>query len=268
MAREFRTGPRGVAGVGVFFISNGAVFAGLLPWYPLMMQRLELSAWQFGLIVASFVIGAIVSSVLPSRLIARFRAVPVAVGGTLMLAVIAICGTTIEDVANNWSAIAAVQISHLPAASAGIAFSVVISSQCLGRFSGDALIQKRGRTWVARLGGTLIILGGIAILTAHEPIQLLAGLAAVGYGSATLVPSALGAAARIPGVSQAAGVTLVNWIMRVGFLVTSPLVGFITTETSLRWGLSTLLLVGITALALASKLSPQENTKSPVRSGN
>ena len=66
MVREFRTGPRGVAGVGVFFISNGAVFAALLPWYPLMMERLGLSAWEFGLIVASFAIGAIASSVLPS----------------------------------------------------------------------------------------------------------------------------------------------------------------------------------------------------------
>lgn len=397
MVREFRTGPRGVAGVGVFFISNGAVFAALLPWYPLMMERLGLSAWEFGLIVASFAIGAIASSVLPSRLIARFRAVPVAVGGTIVLAaavalagwsgngfalaaciffvgffdaivdvaqnvvgieiqdksgrsilssmhalwslggvvsgaastaaatagidmrfylavvglvciiliaiggllvgdaamtaktnderdasdgegrsrwrfvlvaalplaVIAICGTTIEDVANNWSAIAAVQISNVPAASAGIAFSVIIGSQCLGRFSGDFLIQKRGRTWVARLGGILIVLGGLAIVTAQEPIQLLIGLAAVGYGSATLVPSALGAATHIPGVSQAAGVTLVNWIMRIGFLITSPLVGLITTATSLRWGLSILLLIGTAALVLASRLSPNENTPEP-----
>lgn len=399
MVREFRTGPRGVAGVGVFFISNGAVFAGLLPWYPLMMDRLDLSASEFGLIVASFAIGAIVSSVLPSRLIARFRAVPVVVGGTIVLvaavalagwsvnglalaasiffvgffdaivdvaqnvvgiaiqdtsgrsilssmhalwslgglvsgatstaaatagvdmrlylaivgltcvvlveiggllvgdaamraktndepggsdglgqsrwrfvlvaalplAVIAICGTTIEDVANNWSAIAGVQISNLPAASAGIAFSLIIGSQCLGRFSGDFLIQKRGRPWVARLGGILIVLGGLAIVTAQEPIQLLIGLAAVGYGSATLVPSALGAAAHIPGVSPPAGVTLVNWIMRIGFLVTSPLVGLITTATNLRWGLSILLLIGTAALVLANRLIPAEKTPEPDR---
>ena len=79
MVPEFRTGPRGVAGVGAFFISNGAVFAALLPWYPLVMGRLGLKAWEFGLVGASFAVGAIVSSVLPSRLIARFYAVPVAV---------------------------------------------------------------------------------------------------------------------------------------------------------------------------------------------
>lgn len=355
-----------------------------------MVERLDLRPWEFGLIVASFAIGAIVSSVLPSRLIARFRAVPVVVGGTIVLAaavalagwsssgialaaciffvgffdaivdvsqnvvgiaiqdtsgrsilssmhalwslggvlsgaastaaatvgvdmrlylatvgfacivlvslggtlvgdgattpkpdthrdaptangrsrwrfvllaalplaVIAICGTMIEDVANNWSAIAAVQISGVPAASAGIAFSVIIGSQCLGRFSGDFVIHKRGRARVARVGGSLIALGGIAIVTAQETIQLLTGLAAVGYGSATLVPSALGAAAHIPGVSQAAGVTLVNWIMRVGFFVTSPLVGLIATATDLRWGLSIIIIIGITAFFLADRLNP------------
>ncbi len=393
MVREFRTGARGVAGVGAFFVSNGAVFAALLPWYPLMVERLDLSPWEFGLIVASFAIGAIVSSILPARLIIRFRAVPVVVGGTVLLAaavalagwsrsgivlatciffvgffdaivdvsqnvvgiaiqdtsgrsilssmhalwslggvlsgaasttaatvgvdmriylaivgfacivfvtlggllvgdgattskpdsrgaspverqtrwrfvlvaalplaVIAICGTTIEDVANNWSAIAAVQISDVPSASAGIAFSVIIGSQCLGRFSGDFMIHKRGRARVAQLGGILITLGGIAIVTAQEHLQLLAGLAAVGYGSATLVPSALSAAAHIPGVTQAAGVTLVNWIMRVGFLVASPVVGLITTVSNLRWGLSTVILIGVTTFLLAGRLGPSDGT--------
>lgn len=132
-----------------------------------------------------------------------------------------------------------------------------------GRFSGDFLIQKRGRSWVARLGGILITLGGFAIMTAQEPIQLLIGLAAVGYGSATLVPTALGVAAHIPGVSQIGGVTLVNWIMRIGFFVTSPLVGLITTATNLGWGLSILLLSGTVALVLASRLSTNENAVEP-----
>lgn len=397
MVPEFRTGPRGVAGVGAFFISNGAVFAALLPWYPLVMGRLGLKAWEFGLVGASFAVGAIVSSVLPSRLIARFYAVPVAVVGTVVLAaavalagwsgcgfalaaciffagffdaivdvaqnvvgvavqdnsgrsilssmhalwslggvisgaastaaatagtdmrlylavvgfvciilvgiggllvgnapvmpksndepsassgkdrlqwwfvlraalplaVIATCGTTIEDVANNWSAIAAVQIGNVPAASAGVAFSVIIGSQCLGRFSGDFLIQKCGRIRIARFGGVFIVFGGLAIVTAQEPIRLIIGLAAVGYGAATLVPSALGSAAHIPGVSSASGVTLVNWIMRVGFLVTSPLVGVITTATSLRWGLSVLLPIGFVAVVLASTLNPVENVPAP-----
>jgi hypothetical protein len=34
------SGPRAAAGVGLYFAGNGAVFAGLLPWYPLLVDRL------------------------------------------------------------------------------------------------------------------------------------------------------------------------------------------------------------------------------------
>lgn len=67
-----------------------------------------------------------------------------------------------------------------------------------------------------------------------------------------------------PRCGQIAGVTLVNWIMRIGFFVTSPpLVGLITTATNLGWGLSILLLSGTVALVLASRLSTNENAVEP-----
>ena len=399
MNPEPRSAVRAVSGVGIYFSSNGLVFAALLPWYPLMVERLGLSSWGFGLIVAAFALGAIVSSVLPAHLITRFGANTVVVAGTILLAlsvaatawsvsgwmmaaclflvgffdaivdvaqnvvgigvqesfsrtilssmhalwslggllsgaaatiaaangmdmraylaliavlaiililsarrligqsgtprplaessageraeavggesrssrahqgskrailllalplaIVAICGTAVEDIANNWSAIAAVQFSDIPAARAGIAFSVVIGSQCLGRFSGDFLVQRFGAGRIARMGGGLIALGGLGVITAHEPIQLLASLAVMGYGSATLVPGALDAAAKIPGVGKAGGVTLVNWIMRIGYLGTSPLVGVIATASSLRWGLSLLIIIGTVTVIFAGRL--------------
>lgn len=398
MSHRFGSGARAIAGVGLYFSCNGLVFAALLPWYPLLVERLGLSSWEFGLVVASFALGAIVSSVVPAHLISRFGANAVVVGGTILLglsaaatawsvngwmmaaclffvgffdaivdvaqnvigigvqeslsrvilssmhalwslgglasgaaatiaagngvnmrvhlaliavvsfivimsarrligdaatsrrragtgadaeaaadvrepsggarprskravlmvalplAVVAICGTAVEDIANNWSAIAAVEFSGVPAATAGIAFSVVIGSQCLGRFSGDFLVQRFGSSRIARLGGGLIALGGIGVVTAIEPVQLLVGLALMGYGSATLVPGALGAAAHIPGVGRAGGVTLVNWIMRVGFLGTSPLVGIIASLGTLRWGLSVLIVIGAVTVIFAGRL--------------
>jgi hypothetical protein len=47
-----------------------------------------------------------------------------------------------------------------------------------------------------------------------------AGFAAVGFDCATLVPSALTAAAHLPGVTGPAGASLVTWLMRLGFLAT------------------------------------------------
>ncbi|MBM7024976.1 MFS transporter [Clavibacter zhangzhiyongii] len=383
------------AGVGIMFASNGALFAALLPWYPLLTQRLGLGAAEFGIVVASFAVGAIASSALPTPLIARFGATPVVIAGTVlvglavagaawatsgwMLAVaifligffdaivdvaqnlagirvqelagrsilssmhalwslggvasgamatlaaangvdvrlflaaaavagvvlvivggrlvghaadapdadptggarsggarkvvflaalpliaIAIGGTMLEDVANNWAAMSAAQIGGMPVALAGLAFTVTIGSQCIGRFSGDVLIGRFGRAAVARFGGFLIATGALLVVTTHGQVAtLLLGLALAGYGSATLVPSAMTAAAALPGVSAGAGVTLVSWLMRIGFLVTSPIIGALTDATNLRWGLCVLVVVGITVSLLAQNLpiAPQTEVR-------
>ena len=180
----------------------------------------------------------------------------------LPLAIIAICGSAVEDIANNWAGLAAVRLAGVPAASAGIAFSIVIGSQCLDRFSGDMLVMRFGAGRIARIGGGLIALGGLGAVFAEEPVLLLIAMAALGFGSATLVPGALGAAAQLPGIGRAGGVTLVNWLMRVGFLGTSPLVGLIAAEAGLRWGLSLLVMVGVLTAVFAHRLDPPRRAES------
>lgn len=383
---------RGAVGVGIMFASNGAVFAALLPWYPVLSTRLDLGPAEFGLVVATFAIGAIVSSAAPAPLIARFGPVRVALVGTVFLALavasapwggtgwmlavslflaglfdaivdvaqnvagirvqnasgrtilssmhalwslggvasgiastaaaaagadvrlylaiasvaaialvaagaallrgivpaladssahgpradsrravgsrwraviiaalplvlIAIGGTMVEDIANNWAAMSGVELAGMPVTLAGIAFTVMIGSQCIGRFSGDVLIDRFGRARVARVGGVAIAGGGALVVTTVDSAwQLLIGLALAGYGSATIVPSALAAASRIPGVGEGAGVTLVSWLMRIGFLITSPMIGMITLATELRWGIALLVPVGIIVFLLAGSL--------------
>lgn len=405
MAKQDEPGFAGIAGAAIYFGSNGAAFAALLPWYPMLVDRLGLTSFQFGLVVASFAIGSIASSVLPARLIARFGANAVVLVGTVLLvlaiaatpwsvsgwmmagclflagvfdaivdvaqnvvgigaqenrsrvilssmhavwslgglvsgalataaasagvdmrahiaivaascvvlviigrrligaegthwgrrlvddsgagaqgtrepgrrrrillialplAVVAVCGTAVEDIANNWSSLAAVQLAGIPVAMAGIGFSTVIGAQCLGRFSGDVLVQRFGPGHIARLGGILIAAGGLGLATATGPVQLLVSLAAMGYGSATLVPGALSAASHIPGAGRAAGVTLVNWIMRVGFMATSPLVGIVATAASLRWGLGLLVAIGVATTIFAGRLDTPGGREAPADHG-
>src|SRR5699024_7291660 len=128
----------------------------------------------------------------------------------LPLAIIAICGSAVEDIANNWAGLAAARLAGVPAASAGIAFSIVVGRHGRGGFSGDMLVMGSGAGRIARVGGGLIALGGLGAVFAEEPVLLLIAMAALGFGSATLVPGALGAAAQLPGIGRAGGVTLVN----------------------------------------------------------
>lgn len=372
------------------FGSNGAALAALLPWYPVLVDRLDLGATEFGFIVAAYAIGAIVSSALPAPLIARFGPARVAIAGTVLVVVavsaagwspagwvlaacvfaagffdaitdvaqnvagirvedasgrsilsslhavwslgalaggatstiaasvgadirivlaavgvaciaavcvgarlagasarvpepsatahdtvprrgawrgallaslplvlIAIAGTMVEDIGNNWAALAGRELGGLPLEAAGVGFIVIIGSQCVGRFAGDLLIDRFGRVAVARAGGALVAIGGLlVVLPTGSAVTLLAGFACAGLGCATLVPSALGAAAKIPGLSEGAGVTIVAWLMRIGFLVTSPLIGTVADLAGLRFGLALLAVVGAVALLLAGALDP------------
>lgn len=190
----------------------------------------------------------------------RWRSVAVL---ALPLVAVALCGTVVEDVANNWAAVSGVQLAGLDLGVAGVAFTVAIGSQCIGRFTGDPLINRYGTVRVARVGGVLIAAGGVLIATAVGPLPLFLGFALAGYGAATLVPSALGAAARLPGIGQGGGVTVVSWLMRIGFLATSPVVGALADEVGLRWGLGILVASGVIVVAVCGYLEQHSGRLRP-----
>ncbi len=172
----------------------------------------------------------------------------------LPVAVVATSGTVIEDVANNWAGVASVELAGTALGTAGVAFTVVLAAQTVGRFTGDWFIQRFGRVATARAGGVLIAVGGVVVVSATAAAPLYIGLAFAGFGCATLVPSAFAAAARLPGISQGAGVTVVSWLMRVGFLATSPFIGLLSSVADLRWALGLLVMVGLLVVGTAHAL--------------
>lgn len=173
---------------------------------------------------------------------------------TLPVALLATSGTMVEDIANNWAGLSSVELAGVAVGDAGVAFTVVLAAQMVGRFTGDRFIDRFGRVAVARAGGVLIALGGLAVVAASGPGLLYAGYALAGFGCATLVPSAFAAAARLPGVSEGAGVTAVSWLMRIGFLATSPVLGALSAATSLRRALLLLVAAGVVVAVLAPAL--------------
>jgi Na+/melibiose symporter-like transporter len=176
------------------------------------------------------------------------------IGVALPLVVVAVCGTAVEDIANNWAALSGAQLAGMSSA-AGVVFAIVIASQCLGRFLGDVLVHRFSRVRVATWGGLCIAAGGCIVVLTHQPAILCAGFATAGWGCATLVPSALNAAARLPGISQQAGVTVVSWLMRIGFLATSPIIGVMADHINLRAGLGLLIPLGLTTALLSQRLA-------------
>ncbi len=152
------------------------------------------------------------------------------------LVVIAMAGTIVEDAGSSWAALYLGSLGA-PAAVAAAGFIALMGAQFVGRLIGDRLVDRFGQRGVARSGGLIAAVGmGTALALPNVPCTLL-GFAAAGFGVATLVPAALHAADELPGLRRGTGLTIVSWLMRLGFMLSPPLVGALADATSLRAGL-------------------------------
>lgn len=166
------------------------------------------------------------------------------------LAVLAICGTLVEDVSNNWATLYLNVVASAPLALAGLGYVVAFGSQFVGRLLGDPMTDRWGRDRVALLGG-LLIAGGVLVVLTAVPWAALVGFGLIGFGSATLVPAAFAASSRISGFAQGTAITLLGWLMRLGFLATSPVIGAIADAASLRVAMVVPLVAGLVAAGIS-----------------
>ena len=171
------------------------------------------------------------------------------------LIVLAICGTLMEEVANSWSALFMRGVLDAGPGLAGLGFTVMLGCQFAGRLAGDPMTDRWGRESVARMGGLVIIAGSALALMAPAPWVALVGFGFMGLGCATLVPAAFAAAARVPGLPHGTGVAVMGWLMRIGFLITSPVIGLIADHVGLRWAMLVPLVAGIVAASIAHSMA-------------
>lgn len=178
---------------------------------------------------------------------------------TILLAIglIAAFGAWVEDAAGTWSALYLKNELGASAGLAGAGFIGLMVAQTIGRFTGDALIDRLGDRLMARIGCS--IAAGVWIFALIWPSIPLTVIAFVitGWGVATVVPAAYYASDTLPGLGVGDGLTIVNWVLRLAFLVGPPLVGFLSDLVSLRFAL---ILVPV-SLAIVVLLSPALSTK-------
>ncbi len=180
------------------------------------------------------------------------------------LAALAISGTLLEEFANSWSALFILRETDAPTQFAGLGFTVMLASQFVGRMAGDPMTDRWGRAAVARSGGVIISVGVLLAMLGSGFAWALTGFALIGFGCATLVPAAFAASAEVPGLRHGTGIAILGWLLRVGFLVTSPVIGVISDHAGLRVALLVPLAAGVTAAGIAHRLArrhPQADSR-------
>lgn len=175
------------------------------------------------------------------------------------LVLIATAGAIVEDAGNSWATLYLGSLGA-PAALAATGFIALVAAQFVGRLLGDRLVDRFGQRAVARTGGLIAALGmGLALAVPTVP-GAIAGFAAAGFGVATLVPAAMHEADELPGLAPGTGLTIVSWLMRLGFLASPPLVGLVADHQGLRTGLLVVPLAGFVVVVVAGVLSARRHT--------
>jgi MFS family permease len=173
----------------------------------------------------------------------------------LALVLIAASGAIVEDAGSSWSAIYLSVDLGASAFVAGLGFIALQGMQFIGRMLGDRLVDRFGQRSVARTGGVIVCVGmGSALLIPSIPGTVV-GFGLAGLGVATLIPAAMHAADELPGFRPGSGLTILAWLLRVGFLISPPVVGAIADASSLRFGLLVVPLAGVLVVLFAGVLS-------------
>lgn len=171
------------------------------------------------------------------------------------LVLIANAGAIVEDSGMSWATLYLNASLDAPAVIAATGYISLVGAQFIGRLIGDRMVDRFGQRNVARAGGFVIAVGmGLALALPTVPTTIV-GFALAGFGSATLIPAALQAADELPGLRHGAGITIVSWLLRLGFLLSPPFVGFIADNASLRAGLIAVPVAGVVAILCAGVLT-------------
>ncbi|MEV6494736.1 MFS transporter [Actinoplanes sp. NPDC051633] len=177
------------------------------------------------------------------------------------LVLIAIGGAIVEDAGNSWAAVYLSGDLHAAAAVAAWGYIALVGAQFAGRLVGDRLVDRFGQRAVARAGG-LVVAGGMGLALAVPTVAgTILGFAAAGFGVATLVPAAMHEADELPGLKPGTGLTVVSWLMRLGFLLSPPVVGAVADNAGLRTGLLVVPAAGVLVIVLAGVLQGRRTSR-------
>ena len=172
------------------------------------------------------------------------------------LALLAGIAFLIEGAIMDWGALLMIEravFSMEQAALGYIAFSITM---VIGRLSGDYVVPRIGRRVILLGGGTLVVLGLIAITTLPSPALNLIGFAVIGLGAANLVPVVFSAAGQQSDMDPNMAVASVTFVGYAGILLGPAIIGFGAQYTSLPLAMASLALLGAVYLI------------SPVHKGN
>jgi MFS family permease len=160
--------------------------------------------------------------------------------GVVALGSVAFAAMLCEGAAADWAAVYLRDSLHATPAIAGLGFAAFSSTMVLIRLTGNALLTRYGARRLLPTLATITTLGFAAGLATNTIWGAMIAFAALGLGLGAVVPTVFSAAGRLPGMSPGIGVATVSAFGWGGFVLGPPLIGQLSSATSLTIALATL----------------------------
>lgn len=248
------TNRRARVAVALLFLTNGMIFANMLPRYPGIKADLGLTNAQYGLAIAAFPAGAIAAGLAAGALIRRFRSSRVAVAGTILTGI----GVFLAGLAPSWLLLAG---TLLLAGASDAVTDVAQNAHGLRvqRRYGRSILNGFHAIWsIGAVGGGLMGTAAVALGLSrgvHLGISatLLAGVALVAHRFLLPGPEPADGTADSPGTDNvpdaAAGESsatsdaraepapsMVRTVLLLGALVLISIAGIVVEDAGGSWG--------------------------------
>jgi MFS family permease len=170
---------------------------------------------------------------------------------TVLLGLAMLMATITEGAMTDWSALYLSEIAHAAERVLPLGIAVTSASMVIARLLADRWRDRWGDRAVVVTGSTLAGAGLAVALLVGGVVPALLGFACVGLGMAAVSPCLYVAAAR----SGSATLTTAAAMGTSGLLVGPPVIGFIAGQTSLLWGMGTVVLMAWLAAVCAAGAS-------------
>lgn len=170
-------------------------------------------------------------------------------GRLALLGLLAALGFVVEGAIYDWSVLFLASERGAPQQQAALAYASFSAAMAATRFVGDRLRARWSAVGLLRASACLAAVAlALVLLSPNVPLAL-AGFALVGVGLANVVPVLFSAAAQVPGVAPAHGISAVASVGYCGFMVGPSIIGFVAHGSSLTAALA--LVVGCALLQAA-----------------
>lgn len=177
-------------------------------------------------------------------------------GAVLVLGGIALASMVCEGAVADWSAVYLHTNLHAEAGVAGLGYVCYAVAMVVTRFCAAPLFRRVAPNAAIPVL-TAVAAATLAIgLAGSSTALVLAGLAAMGLGLATVVPTAFSAASALPGLPAGVGIASVSSVGWVGFVAGPPLIGHLSQVVGLRWSLTVLPFLALLIAALVRHHRP------------